>query len=140
MKLIIPGKPVAKKRPRFARQGNFVRTYNDQETEEGKFLLLARDQIPEPITGHPVEVAMVFHMPRPRSHFGTGKNQGKLKPSAPKHHTIKPDIDNLIKFPLDVLNGVAWTDDKQIITVTGCKVYSDKPRTEIMIHELQEDH
>jgi Holliday junction resolvase RusA-like endonuclease len=31
--ITIPGKPIAKKRPRFARRGKFVTTYNDQQTE-----------------------------------------------------------------------------------------------------------
>jgi len=60
--LKVYGVPIAKKRPRFARRGKFVTTYNDQETEEGKFLLFIREQwkqekIP---AGTPVDLDLVF--------------------------------------------------------------------------------
>ena len=38
IKIIVPGEPIAKARPKFARRGKFVQTYNIQETEEGKFI------------------------------------------------------------------------------------------------------
>jgi hypothetical protein len=44
----IPGKPIAKKRPRFARIGKFVQTYSDQKTEEGRFLWELRRQWSKP--------------------------------------------------------------------------------------------
>ena len=37
-----------------------------------------------PITG-PVRLEIVFLFPRPKSHFGTGRNASKLKSSAPVH-------------------------------------------------------
>ena len=134
-KIIVKGKPIAKARPRFARAGKFVKIYNAQESEEGKFLLLAIDQISHIFEG-PIELTMSFYMPRPRSHYGTGKNEGVLKKSAPIFHTTKPDIDNLIKFPLDILNEVAWKDDRQIVKITAVKEYSETPRTEILIKEV----
>ena len=137
MKITIPGKPIAKKRPRFARHGKFVRTYNDQETEEGRFLLEAKQQVNQaPIEG-PLSVSCRFFMPRPKSHYGTGRNAGKLKASAPDHHTIKPDIDNLKKFVLDCLNGVAWKDDCQVVKASQVKWYSENPRTEIEISRIE---
>jgi Holliday junction resolvase RusA-like endonuclease len=51
------------------------------------------------------------------------------------HHTKKPDIDNLVKFSMDCLNGIAWEDDKQVISLSSYKYYSLKPRTEIIIEE-----
>jgi len=137
VKIVIEGKPVAKKRPRFARRGKFVATYSDQETEEGRFLLLAKGQIPGPMAG-PLRVECKFYLPRPKGHFGSGKNAGALKASAPLHHVNKPDADNLAKFCLDVLNGLAWADDAQIVALTGVKVYADDgpPRTEIEIMEI----
>ncbi len=133
MKLIIPGKPVAKKRPRFARIGKFVKTYSDQETEEGRFLFEVQKQLNghKPIEG-PVQVMLRFYLPRPKNHFGSGRNAYRLKPSAPPRHTKKPDIDNCIKFVLDCLNGVAWRDDSQIIKSIAVKEYGE-PRTEIII-------
>lgn len=46
---------------------------------------------------------------------------------------IKPDLDNYIKSVLDGLNGLAFEDDNQIIRIDAIKLYSDHPRTEILI-------
>jgi phage terminase large subunit GpA-like protein len=35
--ITIPGPPIAKKRPKFARRGKFVTTYNPQDSEEGRW-------------------------------------------------------------------------------------------------------
>ena len=75
-------------------------------------------------------------MPRPKAHYGTGRNVGRLKESAPLHHVKTPDLDNLKKFVLDVLNEIVWRDDSQIVQLSGAKEYSENPRTEIIIEEI----
>ncbi len=131
----IPGKPIAKKRPKFFRRGNFVGAYNPQESEEGKWLWYARQQIPCKLSG-PVSIKTVFYMPRPKSHYGSGKNKNVLKNNAPSLHASKPDIDNLQKMIFDCLNGVAWDDDACVFESYGRKEYSSDPRTEIIISEV----
>ena len=138
MRIVVEGVPIAKKRPRFVRRGNYVSTYNPQETEEGRFLLMAKSQIPGPLEG-PLRVRCLFYMPRPKSHFGTGKNAGVLKTNAPQHHTGRLDVDNMLKFCLDALNGVAWEDDGQIWSLSGSKTYSNNPRTEIEVEVTHEN-
>lgn len=136
--LTIPGTPIAKKRPRFVKRGNFARAYNDQQTEEGRFLWEVKQQFRgEPLAGALV-MYVTFYMPRPKGHFGTGRNVDKLKSSAPVHHTKKPDLDNLVKFVKDCLNEVAWVDDSQVVTTLSNKKYG-KPRTEISIWPAPED-
>ena len=135
MLIIIPGKPIAKKRPRFSRRGKFVATYNDQETEEGRFLLDARSQITKKAAG-PIVVSIVFCMPRPKAHYGTGKNAGVVKESSPTTHTQKPDTDNLIKFVLDCLNSEAWNDDAQIVEIRAKKEWAENGKTLIDIAEI----
>ena len=139
IRIEIPGKPIAKKRPRFARRGKFVVTYSDQETEAGKWLLSARQQYTgQPLTG-PLYISTIFYMPRPKGHFGSGKNAGIKKTSAPDYHISKPDIDNLLKFVYDCLNGLAWADDAQLVRVTAAKLYSnDTPKTIIDIRQETE--
>lgn len=134
IKIKVLGAPIAKKRPRFVRRGKFVGAYNAQETEESRWLWQVRQQMGDtmPLDG-PLDVRMWFFLPRPKYHFGTGRNAGCLKASAPRHHTTKPDIDNLEKFVLDCLNGVAFKDDKQIVRVDKAKLYSTNPRTEIVV-------
>lgn len=137
IEITIPGKPIAKKRPRFARVGKFVKTYNAQETEEGRWILEAKEQLSEPPipSCHGVALKLEFMMPRPKGHYGTGRNAGKLKPSAPKLHLGKPDIDNLEKFAMDCLKGLAWDDDCQVVSVHSTKYYpvNSRPGTKILI-------
>ena len=137
--IVIHGKPIAKKRPRFARRGKYVATINDQETEEGKFFLEARHKYDgNPLQGA-LSLSVSFRMPRPKAHYGTGKNSSKLKLSAPRHHTKKPDLDNLVKFVKDCLNNLAWEDDCQVVRLEAEKVYDDTPKTIIQIEPVCED-
>ncbi len=132
--ITIKGNPVAKKRPRFARHRKRVRTYNDQETEESKFLFMFLQEWGEkkPIEGG-IMLHLKFLMQRPKSHYGTGKNAGFVKKSAPSSHTSKPDLDNLIKFVKDALNGYAWRDDSQVCYINAMKTYGERPGTEIIV-------
>lgn len=51
---------------------------------------------------------------------------------------IKPDLDNLEKFYLDCLNETVYSDDKCVTELSSRKIYSDKPRTEIVIKIMDE--
>jgi len=140
MRIEIPGNPISKNRPRFARRGRFVKTYSDQTTESGLFFLSAMEQVGEKLFG-PLFVQFRFEIARPKSHYGTGKNSGKLKPSAPQWpHGQKQDFDNLEKFACDCLNGLAWEDDRQIVEAHTKKIWADSPegaKTVIVITELE---
>lgn len=52
-------------------------------------------------------------MPRAKLHFNT---RGELKPSAPRDHTKRPDIDNLAKAVLDALVDQGVIKDDSIVT------------------------
>ena len=132
--ITITGPPIAKKRPRFARRGKFVQTYNPQETEEGRWLWEAKQHFPhgfEPHTG-PIIVSMAFFMPVPKS---ISKKQRKAMLDAFFPHTKKPDLDNLVKFAKDALNGTAWADDSQVYDLRAYKCYDELPRTEITLEK-----
>ena len=131
MILTIPGKPIGKRRPRFARRGKFVVTYNDQETEEGRFLLDARRQWKAPIMEGPVYLSLTFFMPIPKS---TSKKVLSAMRKNGVRHTKKPDLDNMVKFVKDCLNGLVWKDDSQVDELTAKKIYSENPRTVIGIN------
>lgn len=79
----------------------------------------------------PLRVDLLFFFRRPKSHF----NKKGLKKDAPKFHTKKPDIDNLIKFVLDALNKVFWKDDSQVVFVCAEKLYNDREGIRILIEE-----
>ncbi|KKM18569.1 hypothetical protein LCGC14_1664390 [marine sediment metagenome] len=61
-----------------------------------------------------VRLTMCFHRPRPTAHFGTGRNAGKLKASAPKYPKQRPDTLKLARAVEDALTGVIWRDDSQV--------------------------
>jgi len=52
---------------------------------------------------------------------------------------IAPDLDNYIKLLADVLHGIAYDDDKRLVTIDSEKYYSLKPRTEIYLQFLIPD-
>jgi Holliday junction resolvase RusA-like endonuclease len=39
------------------------------------------------------------------------------------HHTVKPDLDKLLRAVLDALTGIAYEDDAQVVTAVAMKVY-----------------
>ncbi len=139
--LNIPGVPIAKKRPRFARRGKCTVAYSDQKTEEGRFLWEVRTQhAGEQLLGA-LHMELEFVFPRPKSHYGTGRNADILKKSAPIHHIKKPDNDNLQKFVKDCLNGEAYHDDSQIVIVIAKKRFvrhGEKPTTIVLIKTINE--
>lgn len=72
----------------------------------------------------PVVVRVEFFLARPQGHYGTGKNAGIVKDSAPRFPAGKPDIDKLLRSTLDGLGEAGmWGDDAQVVTVLGEKRY-----------------
>lgn len=50
--------------------------------------------------------------------------------------TIKPDTDNIAKSILDSLNGIAYKDDKQVVSLSVKKWYAEEPSVSIWIKEV----
>ena len=132
------GDPQALKRHRTFRTKKGININVDpSKSDKSTFLWKAiSDNKPKKPFNDALRVKLVFYMPRPKSHYRTGKNAGKLKESAPIFHIKKPDIDNLVKFVLDALAGVYWKDDTIISTLITRKVYAnDVPKTTISIKQ-----
>ena len=140
IEFVITGKPIAKKRPRFARRGSFVTTYSDQETEESKVMAQILSQLGKDWT--PIEDAValeiIFHMPYLQGHYGTGRNSHRLKPGAPYYHAAKPDLDNLLKFYLDAMNEIVFRDDNRVVRISSFKLWSKDPQTIIRVKKMAE--
>lgn len=66
-----------------------------------------------------VRLSVVFFFKRPKAHFGTGRNAGILKKTAPVEHTQKPDLDKLVRLLCDALSATVWRDDSQVVEY-GC--------------------
>jgi Holliday junction resolvase RusA-like endonuclease len=120
-----------------------MHTYDPSKKDKQKFLIQAKKshKIDIPLLT-PLHINIKFYMQRPKKHFRTGKFKNLLKEKWVKlPHTKKPDIDNMIKFVLDALQGQNgyFIDDSQVIRIFAEKLYCNKPRTEIMIIEEHEE-
>ena len=133
IRFTVYGEPEALKRHQMFRHKGKLISVNPSAKKEDDFLALAHQNRPEKPIDSAVSLTVDFFFPRPKSHYKTGKNSNVLKENAPKMHTKRPDIDNLIKFIADSLNGVFWTDDSIIYHIFSGKFYSESPRTEIDI-------
>ena len=75
-----------------------------------------------------VSLRCEFVFPRPLSHYGTGKNATKLKPSAPRYHVKTPDVDKLVRGVADSIGDavarVLLNNDSQIVSIYAAKRYS----------------
>jgi len=76
-----------------------------------------------PLLDMPLEVEFHFCFRRPKGHYGTGRNAGRLKHSAPSVPAIRPDITKLIRSTEDALTHILWADDALIVRQAATKEY-----------------
>jgi len=88
-----------------------------------------------PMSG-PLYLVVEFFFPRPKSHYRTGKNAGKLKPTAPRWKPGKPDGDKLQRAVQDALvDAGVIRDDALFVAWHGSKEYADQPGVKIIVTE-----
>ena len=83
-------------------------------------------------------MSMVFIFIRPKGHFGTGRNEGKLKKTAPRFHTVKPDLSKIVRAAEDAMSGVVYIDDSQVCERFAKKKYGNRPGVEIFVYDPRE--
>ena len=100
------------------------------------WLQIAKYKPKRPLAGD-IMLKVIFFMPRPKTHYRTGKFKHILKDDMPEYHSFTPDLDNLVKMLCDTIQGKdrMIVDDSQICMLQAVKVYG-KPRTEIIIEEI----
>jgi Holliday junction resolvase RusA-like endonuclease len=74
----------------------------------------------------PLRVEVVFHLHRPKNHYGSGANAERLKPGAPPFPAVKPDVLKFMRPTEDSLTGVVWEDDARIVWQVLRKVYTEE--------------
>lgn len=118
----VPGKPVAKERPRFGNGKVYTpaRTaaYENAVGYSAQAAMAGRERFKGP-----VYVFLMFKMKRPE------------KPKF-KYPASVPDKDNLEKSISDAMNGIVYDDDAQICGGTQYKIYSDEPGVEVAVWEM----
>lgn len=73
----------------------------------------------------PVRLQVEFYLRRPVGHYGTGRNTGTLKRSAPTYPATRPDATKLLRAVEDALTGIVWRDDAQVVDQHVLKLYAD---------------
>ena len=139
IRVIIPLEPVAKGRPKFSVRYNRVTARTPDKTKrfenDIKILYAQKAKGFKFDKQVPLELEVFFGMPIPKSFSKTKRRQieqGLI------FHAVKPDLDNLLKAILDALNGLAWYDDAQIVSIQAEKGYptDGEPRIELCIRQI----
>ncbi|WP_045905966.1 RusA family crossover junction endodeoxyribonuclease [Clostridium botulinum] len=133
MKIIIPGEPKGKARPRMSTKTGIA--YTPKKTIEyenwvKECYILTKDR--KRLEG-PVRADMKVFYSIPKSTSKKKREEmikGNLRP------TKKPDADNIVKIILDSLNTIAYDDDKQIVDCWIEKWYGEEPRVELVLEEV----
>jgi Holliday junction resolvase RusA-like endonuclease len=86
----------------------------------------------------PLLLEVDFYVARPAGHFGSGRNAGAVRASAPPFPAVRPDVTKLVRGLEDALTGVVWRDDAQIVTQTVRKRYGWPERAEVSVLTIDE--
>jgi Holliday junction resolvase RusA-like endonuclease len=135
LSIFIPGKVSGKGRARFARVGNFVRTYTPEKTANAEGII--RTMVAIELRGRPpsdMPIWLEVHVSiAPPTSWPQWKREaalaGRIDP------TCKPDLDNVVKLVKDALNKVAWDDDAQVVICDAGKAYGEAEGLRIVVHE-----
>ena len=137
IEFIIKGKPKALKRHRSTRTG---RMYDPSSKDKKQIWLQIAQFKPKTALAGDIMLKLIFTMPRPKSHYRTGKFKHLLKDGYEDiiNHTFTPDLDNLVKLIADTIQGKdrMIVDDSQICMLQAEKIYGETPMTEVIIEEL----
>ena len=132
MKIIVPGKPQGKARARTVTRANRTHSYTPQKSIDYERLIAVsyKSQRGGYFAREPVNLIVAAFYPIPKSWTRLQIESALNGDTVP---TTKPDCDNCLKIVADALNGVAYEDDKQIVSATITKHYCHSPRIEVTI-------
>lgn len=135
IKFEIPGKVKAKQSFKIGRNG-FKYTPSDMKEYANWVRLCFKYVYPEHLPSvfyeTPLKMIINVSFAIPKSFSKKKREQalkGEIKPM------VKPDCDNISKNICDALNGIAFPDDKQIVTLEVNKFYADEEKAEVTIYD-----
>jgi Holliday junction resolvase RusA-like endonuclease len=130
MKLIIPGKPMGKQRPKFGKGFTYTpeKTVSYENYVKELFIIQGEKMQEGALKA---DITAYFEIPKSKS-----KKDKELKKKAIIRPCSKPDTDNIGKIILDSLNGIAYQDDKQIVELRVRKYYSEEPKVILELEEV----
>src|SRR5690554_1418461 len=121
---IIEGKAVSKQRPRKGKNGAFYtpqKTKDFEKKVQWSYLSCRHRTF---FAAEPLKATIEINLKKPKY----------CKREFP---TVKPDIDNQIKSILDGLNGLAYTDDKQIIEISALRKFADRDFVKVKLEKIE---
>lgn len=133
----IPIEPKGQMRHKQAVIGGHARAYKDtgQRNYEAKVkALIAGELPPSPLTG-PLMLSVDVMLPIPASWSKRKRDEaiaGYIRP------TSKPDVSNLLKNIEDIMNGLIWVDDKQIVGARIVKSYNALPGWLVTVQTIED--
>jgi len=137
LKIYLSHPPIPLKRPRFKKLLDKTITYDPQKQQKVETLIEIAAENPhirdlKPLQGD-IYCSATFGIGLPISW-----PQKRKKQQLHKWCSKRPDIDNYLKFYLDVLNQVVYDDDSQIVWVEMKKFYVLEPFVELKFEEVQD--
>lgn len=133
--LLVHGTPLAQQRPRFSPKSGTV--FDPQSKAKKVLNTVFASQMHENgllmLPDGALQLELCAYSPPPVSW-----PQGRLKCAEDMYKLTKPDLDNNIKAYLDILNGIAYSDDRFIARLICEKRYSFNPRVQINITQIGE--
>lgn len=132
LEFTIEGKVQPQQRPRFSRQGGFVKAYDPPESANYKKYVakVAENYKLDNLIDSAIKLTVDVFIQIPKSY--TKKKRLQIE-NGELLHIKKPDVDNLSKSIIDGITGVLWVDDNLIVELLIRKHYSDNPRAELKI-------
>ena len=131
------GEPVAQGRPRAGKSWKTGKTvmYDPKKSRDFKqYVKLAASQYaPQELLSGPLELHVRVYKPTLKSF---SKKRTREAEEGLRRPVTKPDVDNYVKGIKDGLSKVIWHDDNQIVDLHVSKFYSERPRVEIKVQEV----
>ena len=128
--------PIAQQRPRFGKFRGKTTVYDPNGLQKKSLKWDVAKQMRDRGYLKADEGAIYVEV---RSYHATPRSwsQKRSKQALGKYVTTKPDCDNICKLYLDILNGIAYADDKQVCSLFFEKKYSENPRIEIDVKKIE---
>lgn len=148
VQLWVPGDPVTKGSLKcVGRNGRHQLVEANPRSRSWRKRVAARAELEALHADHwqPVGVDLMFFLPRPVSHYRTGRNAALLRGNAPQHptHFGTGDLDKLLRLVLDALQDAHLLhDDAQVVTSSTSKHWEtedDPPGVLVTVYPLDLD-
>lgn len=137
IRLTVPGNPQGKQRPKAMRKGQFTGIYTPEKTVNYetyiKELFVTKYPGFMPMVG-PLIMQFTAFVSIPTS---TSQKRKALMLDGLIIPEKSPDIDNILKIIMDALESVAYKRDSQIAVAVNVKLYSERPRLELILSDQQ---